>query len=88
MLSGPLAYAAATTGLAGTIINAHWRNRWCFAFWLCSNIAWLVSAVADGAWPLAGQMAIYACISIDGWFRWGQLAAADAPSSKEETDDA
>ena len=73
MLAGPLAWAAAATGLVGTVLNAHYRNRVCFILWFFSNVAWLIGALIDGAWPLAAQMAIYTCISVDGWFRWKKM---------------
>ena len=68
-----VAWVASASGLVGTIINCHWRNRICFLFWLASNIAWLVVGLHDRAWPLVAQYVVYTCLSIDGWFRWRKL---------------
>lgn len=68
----------AVVSLVGTVANVH-RLRWGFVCWMVTNACWVVYDLALGAWPQAALMAVYWCLALWGFIRWGR-----APSQREE----
>lgn len=66
-------WAVALAALAGTWANVR-RQRWCFAVWAVTNVAWVLYDVHLGAWPQAALMVVYTGLAVYGWFAWSKPA--------------
>ncbi len=64
-----LFWLVTAASLVGTVANIY-KRRWCFAVWLVTNLAWTGYDLYLSAYPQAALMAVYAALSVWGWFSW------------------
>lgn len=74
-----LMWAVAAVSLTGVVANLH-KKRWGFACWMGTNAVWVVYDWHKTAYPQAALMAIYFCLAVWGWFKWGAKARVPARS--------
>lgn len=55
--------------LTGSVLNVR-KNRWCFAFWLASNVGLFAINVSIEQWPQAALFVVYAGLSVWGFVSW------------------
>lgn len=60
--------------LVGVWLNIR-KERLCFAVWLCSNVSWSVIDAYHGIWGQALLQAVYAVMSVYGWYSWSHAGS-------------